>query len=280
MHKLIDQHIHGGFGIDFSKCSAQDFILFSEKFAQRGFYGFFPTLVTDKIDNIKIQIQKIKEAKSMQTSAMAKILGIHIEGIFINPLKKGIHNPSDFLPLSVENFQKIEDDLIKIVTLAPELDEDHKLQKYLKRKGIKVQAGHCVGGDLSDSDGVTHIFNAMEGISHRKTSTALSALINDDLYTEFIGDRIHLSEDTIKMILKSKPFDKLILISDALPIAGSELSEMEFCGEKIYNKDGKAVSKEGTIAGSTMFIDEVIKKFNMPIEFASDNIIKYHNIEV
>ena len=249
---LIEQHFHGCFGIDFNKASVDDILYLSKEILKYGIGGIFPTIVTDSVENTKRAIKNIKEASQKQTSDMAKILGIHLEGIFINPEKKGIHNPKHFLAPTIENYKLIEDDFIKIVTLAPEMCEAKQLSSqaakesgklkvesgkldnfqfstfnfqldtsnlinYLTSQGIKVQAGHCTGGDLTGCSGVTHLFNAMSGITHRGKSTALSALINDDIYTEIIADGVHVSDDALKLLFKTKPLDKIILISDCLP---------------------------------------------------------------
>lgn len=285
---LVEQHFHGAFGVDFSTCEAKDILFLAKKMLQHGIGGFFPTLVTDSVENIKRQIEQIKKAKSEQTQEMAEILGIHLEGIFINQNKKGIHDEKLFLAPTVENYKLIEDDLIKIVTLAPELDQNSELRNYLTLKGIKVQAGHCTGADLSKCTGITHLFNAMEGISHRNGSTALSALINDNIYTEIIADGVHLSDDILSLVFKSKPEDKIILVSDSLPLAASELKEMEFAGETVYFDGKKATSSEGTIAGSTAVLDEIVERlaskepnnFEKYAKMASDNLYKYHNIKL
>lgn len=290
---LVEQHFHGAFGVDFSVCEADEILTLAKKILRHGIGGFFPTLVTDNVENIKRQIERIKTAKSKQTSDMAEILGIHIEGIFINPDKKGIHDEKLFLKPTIENYQLVEDDFIKIVTLAPELDNGGKLQDYLIFKGIKVQAGHCTGSDLSKCTGATHLFNAMTGINHRESSTALSALVNDNIYTEVIADGIHLSDDILELIFRTKPEDKIILVSDSLPIAGSDLEKMDFAGKCIYYKDGKATSENGTLAGSTAFLDEIIrnlaiknpklfdtKKLDKLTKMASDNLYQYHGIEL
>ena len=255
---LIEQHFHGCFGIDFNKASADDVLDLSKEILKYGIGGIFPTLVTDSVENTKKAIQTIKKAANKQTSDMAKILGIHLEGIFLNKEKKGIHNPEHFLDLTVDNFKHIEDDFIKIVTLAPELDMG--LIDYLRSKNIKVQAGHCIGGDLSKCDGCTHLFNAMSGITHRKSSTTLSGLINDNIYTEIIADGIHVSDEALQLLFKTKPKDKIILISDSLPITKSNLTEMTFADEKIFYDGKKATSKEGTLAGSTELLPDIIKR--------------------
>ncbi|MDD3435745.1 MAG: amidohydrolase family protein [Candidatus Gastranaerophilales bacterium] len=289
---LVEQHFHGAFGVDFSTCEAKDILFLAKKLLEHGIGGFYPTLVTEKIENIKRQIERIKTAKEQQKNQpeteMAQILGIHLEGIFINPEKKGIHDETLFLQPAIANYKLIEDDFIKIVTLAPELDKNGELQKYLKSKGIKVQAGHCSGGDLSGCSGVTHLFNAMSGINHRENSTALSALINDDIYTEIIADGIHLSDEILELIFKIKPEDKIILVSDSLPIAKSGLKETIFAGKKIFYDGKKATSAEGTIAGSTATLDEIVRRlvlknpenFKKYIKMASENLYKYHNIEL
>ena len=268
---IIEQHFHGCFGIDFNKASVDDVLYLSKEILKYGIGGIFPTLVTDSVENIRKATSIIKEAAKKQTPDMAKIFGIHLEGIFINPEKKGIHNPEHFLPPTIENYKLVENDFIKIVTLAPELtnsnnnnekneNSNNNLIPYLRSKNIKVQAGHCVGGDLTGCTGVTHLFNAMSGVAHRGETTALSALVDDNIYTEIIGDGIHVSDKALELVFKSKPLDKIILISDSLPITCSDLKEMIFADEKVYYDGVKATSKEGTIAGSTTMIPKIIKR--------------------
>lgn len=292
---IIEQHFHGCFGIDFNKASVDDVLYLSKEILKYGIGGIFPTLVTDSVENIKKATKVIKEASQKQTSDMAKILGIHLEGIFINPEKKGIHNPKHFLAPTIENYKLVEDDFIKIVTLAPEMinstrpvvgegrgvnvPPEKNLISYLRSKNIKVQAGHCVGGDLTGCTGVTHLFNAMSGVAHRGETTALSALVDDNIYTEIIGDGIHVSDKALELVFKSKPLDKIILISDSLPCTnyphplregkqllasdkdvGAGCYEFTFADEKVYYDGIKATSKEGTIAGSTTMIPKIIKR--------------------
>lgn len=275
---IIEQHIHGAFGTDFNTVSSADEVCsVADNLLKHGIGGFFPTLVTDSVENIKRSISVIKEA----SKKCPQILGIHLEGIFINPKKKGIHDSQYFLPLKTENYKLIEDDFIEIVTLAPELDEG--LISYLKNKNVKIQAGHCVGGDLSNVDCTTHTFNAMSEINHRGESTALSALINDNLYAEIIGDGVHVSKDALKLFFKSKPKDKVILVSDALPITESGLKESMFAGSKIYYDGERAASSDGTIAGSTTLLNKIIKKLALNNMFDPQyiyNSYKYHNLNI
>ncbi len=275
---IIEQHFHGAYGVDFNKAGVNEIIELSQKLRLDGIFGFFPTLVTDTVENTIRQINIIKEA-SKKCNA---ILGIHLEGIFLNLLKKGIHNADDFLELTVENFKKLEDDFIKIVTLAPELDKG--LIKYLKTKGVKVQAGHCVGWKSEDlkPDCATHMFNAMSGIVHRGESTALSAILDDEVYTEVIADGIHVNDNALKLLFRTKPDDKIILISDSLPITHSNMKETVFADSKIFYDGEKARSKDGTIAGSTSLLTDIIKILGKKDLFKPqyiENTYIYHNIE-
>lgn len=275
---IIEQHFHGAFGVDFNTAGVDEITELSKKLKQIGIAGFFPTLVTDTVENIKTQVNVIKKAAAQTDS----ILGIHLEGIFLNPEKKGIHNSDLFLPLTVENYRKLEDDFIKIVTVAPELDEG--LILYLKERGVKVQAGHCTGWSKGGKkpDGATHTYNAMSGVTHRGISTVLSALLDDDIYTEVIADGVHVSDDALKLLIKSKPQDKIILVSDALPITYSDKKESLFAGSKIYYDGQKATSESGTLAGSTKLLPEIIKILGKKELFNPkyiENTYKYHNIE-
>ena len=270
---LLEQHIHGAFGVDFNTAGVNEVLLVAEKLYNHEIVAFFPTLVTDSIANINRQIAVIKEA----AQKCPRILGIHLEGIFINPEKKGIHNPEHFMSLTVENYKLIEDDFIKIVTLAPELDEG--LIEYLHSKGVKVQAGHCTG--WGNVDGATHTFNAMSGINHRQKSSALSALIDNNVFAEIIADGLHVSNEALKLFFNSKPADRVILISDALPITHSDLKETIFADSKIYYDGVKATSADGTIAGSTMLLDEIVERLKSLDLFKPEyieNAWRYHNL--
>ena len=278
---FVEQHFHGCYGVDFNTASIDDVLELSHKILKEGVGYIFPTLVTDTIENTTRQIKVIKEASSRQTSDMAKICGVHLEGIFLNPVKKGIHNSDWFLTPNMENFAKVADDFIKIVTLAPEL-ADVELMNYLRSKGVKVQAGHCVGTDLSLCDASTHTFNAMGAFSHKQASTVASALIKDDLFAEVIADGVHVCDDALKLLFKFKQMNKILLVSDCLPCTHSEVKEFDFAGERIYFDGVKATSKEGTLAGSTMLLPDIVKVLAKKDLFNKQHISNsydYHRLE-
>ena len=144
------------------------------------------------------------------------------------------------------------------------------MEDYLKSKNIRVSAGHCTGYDLSEVEQVTHLYNAMGAFSHKEKSTAVSALADDRIYTELIADGRHVQDDVLKITFRTKPLNKIILISDALPITHSNKESMIFCSKNVFLKDGKAVDANGTMAGSTTFVSDIIKRL------VKNNILNLH----
>ncbi len=262
---IIEQHLHGAYGVDFLNCNEDELLNCAKSFVKDGVTMFLPTLATAPVEILKRQIEVIRNSMIIQDKLSrkeqgAKIYGVNLEACFISAEKKGIHDHLQLVAPTVENFKLIEDEVIKIVTIAPELDKNYELTNYLKDKRVKVFAGHTTASDLSMLDGVTHIFNAMSGISHREKSTAVSAMIEDNIFCEIILDGYHVDYDVAKLFLRAKPLEKTILISDALPIAHSNKEKMEFCSKTIYLKDGKATDENGTIAGSSMLLSDIVKK--------------------
>lgn len=283
---LVEQHIHGAFGYDFMNCSVDEVLVVAELLSSCGVTAFFPTIMTDEINVIRERIQVIKQAMQKQPKNVAQIVGVHLEGPFINLEKLGIHEKKYVLPLKIDLFKQIEDEIIKIVTLAPELDISGEFVNYLKSKNIKISVGHSVATDLSKADQVTHLYNAMGTFSHRGKSTVVSSLMNDNVYVEVIADSMHVSDDVLKITFKQKPLDKILLISDALPLAHSDLQQQKFAGETIYNRNGKLTNIDGVFAGSSMLLCDIVKNIvdkNLltlkdALTCASSNQLKYHNI--
>ncbi len=257
---LIETHFHGAFGIDFMNCEANDFVDVAVEIAKYGITRIYPTLMTGHIGQIKDQIKKVKIAQQKQPKDSALIAGIHLEGPFINPFKKGIHEDKYIVEPSVRNYQKIEDEIIKIVTLAPELDNNRELCKYLHSKAVLVQAGHTMTGDLSECNSVTHFFNAMAPLNHRVPNIISAALSNDEMYIELIADGNHVIDEVLKMVFKAKSRNKIVLISDALPMTHGDSDHCTFAGQDVHNENGTFKNDDGTIAGSGMLTADILKR--------------------
>lgn len=283
---LVEQHIHGAFGYDFMTCTVEDFKQISKQLFACGVGYYFPTIMTDDIELIKERISVVKSAMKLQNLDGAQIAGVHLEGPFISRKKLGIHEEKYILPLEVELYKQIEDEVIKIVTLAPEEDLSGKFIDYLHSKGVKVSAGHCLGADLSKVEQVTHLYNAMGTFSHRDESTVVSALV-EDVFAEIIADSMHVDDEVLKITFKQKQLEKILLISDALPLSHSEKTEHVFAGQKIFNRNGKLVNAQGVFAGSSMLLCDIVKNLadknllNLKdaLTCASSNQLKYHNLK-
>ena len=257
--KIIDIHIHGGLGVNFNSSDKEEIKKLLKELYNRGIVAICPTLVGDSIENLKKRFELFREIKSKQDNNESKVIGLHLEGTFLNPNKPGIQDKNAFLLPTVENFKKLTqnyEDIIKIVTLAPELDKNNELANYLESRNIKAHAGHTMSDNIGGASATTHHFNAMPQISHRGANLALDTLFNDNIYCEIIADEIHTSKNMLKLFFKTKKPEKIILISDALPAAHSN-QEIVFCGKKIFS-NGKDIN--GTLGGSVMFLDEIIKK--------------------
>ena len=258
--KFIDNHIHGSFGINFNYSTYDETKFLLKELYKKNIKGICPTLVGDNIQNIQRQLSIFKKIKEEQLQNIEKetlIIGAHLEGSFLSPEKSGIQDKNVFLKPTIKNFLSLVggfEDIIKIVTIAPE--EDIDLIDYLNEKNIITQAGHTVGSELKNTKGVTHLFNAMNPIHHRNSSLALNALINDEIYCEVIGDLIHLNKDILTLILKTKPKNRILLISDSLPNSNYQ-EEIIFCNKKI-NSQGK--DEKGVLAGSNKTLDEICLK--------------------
>ena len=255
--KYIDIHIHGGYGVNFNTSGQKEIRELLRELYLRNIVAICPTLVGDDFKNLQERFKLFRELKSSQKHGESKILGLHLEGTFLNPKKPGIQDCSVFMTPDVENFKKLAQgycDIIKIVTYAPELDKNNAFAKYLEENNIKAHAGHTLATNKGCASATTHHFNAMPNMAHRGENLALDGLFDDNLYCEIIADLKHVESNMLKLFFALKSPDKIIMVSDALPAAHCS-NEVIFCGKKI-NKYGK--DDNGVLAGSVMFLDEIV----------------------
>lgn len=225
---IIDIHIHGIGGYDSRSTLPEHFLRVAEILAGFGLSAFLPTLYPAPIKAMRQSLQAIKDAMTLQASdwdgKSAKILGANLEGPFINPSKCGALNSMAFLPAKLEHFDALIEgfeDIVKIITIAPELDDAIALIKHVSSKGYIVSLGHSLATLKQAQAGfdagarlVTHTFNAMSGLHHREPGLAGFALMHPEIYIELIADYWHLHPKVIELIFKVKPHDKIIIVSD------------------------------------------------------------------
>ena len=281
---FIDQHIHGAGGYDAMDGTFEALSTIANTVAMEGTTSFLATTMTQSKENINKALNAVRDYKALNLESGANIVGVHLEGPFISAKHKGAQ-PLEFIQKpSVEVFDaynKESGNNIKIVSLAPEEEGSLELISHLTKQGIVSSIGHssCKYDDIAKAlengaSNVTHTYNAQSPLHHREIGVVGSALLIDDLKTEVICDTIHVSVPAIKLLVKSKPLDKLIMITDAMRAKGLSDGVSELGGQTVYVKNGEARLSDGTLAGSVLKMNVAIKnmveKAKVPLTQAVD----------
>lgn len=263
----VDLQINGGLGLAFPALTITDIPKIKEicnYLWQQGVDAFVPTIVTTSLENIKRSLLVIESFIKQQstTESTAKILGVHLEGPFLNPAKRGAHPEEHLLPLSITNLKRVignYQNIVKIITLAPELDPTGEAIKYLKESDIIISIGHSLATEAQANKAfklgasmITHSFNAMPALHHREPGLLGAAIVNDSVFCGLIADGKHISPTMIKILLNSSKPDKIFLVSDALAPIGLPNGVYPWDSRKITVKNGTASLNDGTLAGTTL----------------------------
>ncbi len=279
---FIDEHIHGAGGADAMDGSKEALATIASTLAKEGTTSFLATTMTQSKQNILRAMNAVKEYRLCLSKKGARLLGVHLEGPFISAAHKGAQ-PEEYIALpSVSLFQEFNEasgNAVKIVTLAPEIEGADELVTYLNEEWIIASVGHTSATSAQvfsavekGATHVTHTFNAQSPLHHREIGTVGSALLCDDLSTEVICDTVHVSVPAIKLLFKSKPKGKIVLITDAMRAKGLPDGESELGGQKVFVKNGEARLADGTLAGSVLTmnraIQNVVEKVGIPLECA------------
>ncbi|MBO5334507.1 MAG: N-acetylglucosamine-6-phosphate deacetylase [Clostridia bacterium] len=280
---FIDQHIHGAGGSDGMDATVADYEIIAKTVAAEGTASFLVTTMTQSVENITKAMQAVKEYREGEHDG-ARVVGIHLEGPFIAAAYKGAQ-PLEYVAVpDVETFKAYNEasgNAIKIVTLAPEVEGAQELIKYLSENGIVASIGHtgakCANIEKAIANGasnVTHTYNAQTALHHREIGTVGSAMLFDELNCELIADTIHVSVPAMKLLIKSKPADKVSLITDAMRAKGMPDGVSELGGQVVYVKNGEARLEDGTLAGSVLrmnrAVQNVVTKVGVPFTQAVD----------
>ena len=264
---LIDVHIHGYAGMDVSDGNPDSIPTMAHYLLQNGVTGFLPTSMTvswDKLENICRHIRRLVKESDSPAFSGSQVLGLHMEGPFINPAKKGAQNPDYILSPDAEKVLPFAD-VIRLITYAPEMPGGTEFARTLLDKtGIVLSIGHTSATYDQAMDTirqgvnhVTHIFNAMTGLHHRDPGV-VGAALTTDAYTELIADTFHVNKVLFPLLAKIKS-NKLVLITDALCSAGMPDGEYENGGQSFRVKGIECRLKDGTIAGSVLRLNKAVK---------------------
>lgn len=263
----VDLQINGALGLAFPEVNLEN----SEKIPEiskllweQGVDGFLPTIVTTSVENIQRSLSIFADASSQQNDkASAQILGVHLEGPFLNYQKRGAHPAEYLLPLTIDNVKRILGDyasIVKVITLAPELDETGEAIEYLRSLGITISLGHSQATETqaqrafnTGATMVTHAFNAMPSLHHREPGLLGAAIVHPDVMCGLIADGQHVSPTMIKMLLRASDYEKgIFLVSDALSPLGLPDGIYPWDTRQIEVKNGTARLPDGTLSGTTL----------------------------
>lgn len=261
---FIDTQVNGGGDRLFNDDPSVEAIAAIGRAHRRfGTTGFLPTLISD--DEGKI-VAAIDAARMAIAAGVPGVLGVHIEGPFLNPAKKGIHDPTKLRPISNSDI-----DLLTrrsggktMVTLAPEAVPADAIRR-LASAGVVVSAGHTQASAdqifealRNGVRGFTHLFNAMSQLTAREPGVVGAALYDENSWCGIIVDGHHVDSRVLKIALRATPHRRFMLVTDAMPSVGGRKSFM-LNGEPISAAGGKCVNAQGTLAGSDLDMASAVR---------------------
>ena len=257
---LIDMHIHGYMGEDSSDGRPEGLRAMAEGLKANAVTGFLPTTMTVSRDELRRAFACIRDVKAESDAedwTGARILGLNAEGPFLNPKKKGAQAEEHILPGDTAFFRDYLD-ILRLVTIAPEMPGNLECVRELSEAGVLVSIGHTCATYDQAREGfeagvrhVTHLFNAQTGIHHRDPGVAGAALTDDRVSCELIADTFHIHKGLFPLIARMKG-RKLCLITDCLRSGGLPDGEYVSGGQKFVLKGIECRLTDGTIAGSVL----------------------------
>lgn len=263
---LVDIHIHGYLGEDTSDAKPEGIKKIAYGVAKNGVTSFLPTTMTVSKKELCAAFDAVRSIKEeSKTWDGAEILGVHSEGPFINPSKKGAQDEKNILSpdadLIIEN-----SDIVKLVTLAPEMDKGHKcIKKLAAESDVLISMGHTDAtfeeAMSAIKDGVnhaTHLFNAMSALAHRNPGVVGAALASDNVSVEVIADTFHINAGLYSIIAKLKG-DKMVLITDCMSTGGMPDGTYDLGGRPMFLNGIECRLADGTIAGSVLRLNHAVR---------------------
>ena len=259
---LIDTHTHGCCGIDFTS-SPHRLGELASAYLKYGVTAFLPTTVSAP----RPVLERAVEAVRSYAGRGARILGIHMEGPYINPARRGAQNPAHIRrpdPDEVEAY--VGSGVLRVMTLAPEVDGGMDLVRRLSLAGAIPSVGHTDADHATTKRAValgasraTHIFNAMRGFHHREPGAALALLESEHVYVEFIADMVHLSPEAVRLVLSLAGPRRAVAVTDSIAAAGLGDGVYKLGDQEVIVSGGRATLPDGTIAGGASTLDKIVR---------------------
>lgn len=264
---FIDGHIHGAAGADTMDATQESLHNMADWLPNEGTTTFLATTITQDNEAIEAALEQIHLFTNQ--AGEAELIGVHLEGPFVNPVKAGAQPLAHIRKPDTELFrkwQKLSGDKIKVVTLAPECDEDYELTQLLASEQITASAGHTDSSFQQIKDAaeqgisqLTHLCNQMNGIHHRDVGAVGAGFLLPTLRSELIADGIHVAPEMLRLIYQNVGAERLILITDSLRGKGLEDGTYDLGGQAVTVKEGKALLPDGTLAGSMLQMKDAVR---------------------
>lgn len=279
----IDLHTHGLGRYDTRTGRPEDILQFAALHAAKGTGAILPTIYPGPVEEMRSNFEAVRKAMEIQKGSGgmghgAVILGAHLEGPFLNPERCGALDKRIFLKPALSSLKKViagYEDIIKIITIAPEIPGALKVIEKCSELGIKVNMGHsdatykqAVEGKKAGATGITHLFNAMRPFHHREPGLAGLGLIDEELYVEVIADGIHLHPRTLELIFSIKRLDRIMLVSDSV-------MAMKTKKGAVYNKYGLLTGSATAVKGVTRILRSAGVPAAEVLEASTDNPGRY-----
>ena len=255
---FIDIQVNGGGGVLFNdEPTVEGIAAIGAAHRPYGTTGFLPTLITDTHETMAAAVQAGREAYAAE---LPGYLGLHLEGPFLNPERKGVHREDYIRSISEDDFTLITSPGKgpTLITIAPEMVPMETIRR-LTDAGIIVAAGHTKASyeTIREAEGAgltgfTHLYNAMPPLAGRDPGPVGAALDDPDLWCSLIVDLHHVSAAGLKIALAARGTDRTILVTDAMSSVGSDLNTFDLHGRTILRENGRLATEDGTLAGSDL----------------------------
>ncbi|OWK31280.1 N-acetylglucosamine-6-phosphate deacetylase [Sphingomonas dokdonensis] len=255
---FVDTQVNGGGGVLFNDDpSVATIARIGAAHARFGTTAFLPTLISDTLDRVDMAMRATEQAIA---AGVPGVVGIHIEGPFLNPARKGTHDETRFVRLNADAIRLLGS--LKhgrtMVTLAPEMCSPADI-RALVAAGVIVSAGHTDAdyetmraGFAAGITGVTHLYNAMSPLHHREPGVVGATLENQEVFAGLIVDGRHVAPAALRVALAARPHDRFMLVTDAMSTVGTDADHFVLQGKTIRIVGGVCVEEDGTLAGSAL----------------------------
>lgn len=290
----IDSHCHGGGGFDCNDSTLEAIEGVTEFYRSHGMTAYYPSLAADKMDRMIDGLEAISAAMKINQTGKVEVLGAHFEGPFLNKIYKGSQAEENIIPITEEHITTLQKykDVIKRITIAPEVDRNVDLFPKLVEMGMVVTGGHSNAtydeakeAVVKGMRGVTHLHNAMSAVKKvgpfRVPGMVEAGLNIDDLYTEVIADGNHVPDQLIQIAYRCKGADKIFICSDANRATGAADGIIHTCGQIFLIENGVALNSERTsLASSITPIDEMVRKLILNVKIPLLDVFKMASTNV